>query len=85
MALIFSGVGGLVPACLISGAPVLAKNEKDATIAVGLMMQGSSLGQVIGPVVLTAVVASFSWSAAGYIIIITAGIGMLLAWRLKKA
>jgi hypothetical protein len=49
MALIFSGVGGLIPACLISGAPVLAKTDKDATIAVGLMMQGSSLGQVIGP------------------------------------
>lgn len=84
MALIFSGVGGLVPACLISGAPGLVKSAEDSTIAVGLMMQGSSLGQVVGPVVLTAVIATFSWSAAGYIVIVAAFVGMFLAWGLKK-
>jgi MFS family permease len=69
--ILFSGVGGLIPATLISSAPLVAPSAALAPVVIGLVMQGSNLGQVIGPVTIGAAIASYGWKAAAGIILIS--------------
>lgn len=69
---LFSAVGGLIPATLLSSAPIMAPSARLAPIAVGLTMQGSSLGQVVGPVAVGGLIDAYGWGAAGLLIILAA-------------
>jgi predicted MFS family arabinose efflux permease len=65
---LFSLVGGIIPATLLSSAPVLAPAARLTPVVVGLLMQGSNLGQVVGPVALGSVIEALGWpSAAGLV------------------
>lgn len=72
LCVLFSGVGGMVPATLISSAPLLASSAAPTSIVIGLAMQGSNLGQVVGPVVVGGAIESFGWTAAAWIVLIAA-------------
>jgi MFS family permease len=72
MCLLFSAVGGLIPATLLASAPLLAMHASLVPIAVGLIMQGSNLGQLIGPVAVGSATAAFGWSAAGAVVLASA-------------
>ncbi|KFG67880.1 MFS transporter [Microvirga sp. BSC39] len=71
LCILFSGVGGLIPATLISSAPLVAPSAALAPVVIGLVMQGSNLGQVIGPVTIGGAIASYGWKAAAGIILIS--------------
>ena len=47
--LVFSGTGGLLPAAILSGAPTHAPRPDLVATTIGLIMQGSQLGQTVGP------------------------------------
>jgi len=65
---LFSMVGGIIPATLLSSAPVLAPTAALTPVVVGLLMQGSNLGQVVGPVAIGGVIEALGWpSAAGLV------------------
>lgn len=72
LCILFSAVGGLIPATLISSAPLLAPSVALAPMVIGLVMQGSNLGQAIGPVALGGVTGIYGWTAAAGIILIAA-------------
>lgn len=68
LCVLFSMVGGIIPATLLASAPILAPAAGLTPVVVGLMMQGSNLGQVVGPVAVGGVIEALGWpSAAGLV------------------
>ena len=61
---LFSFLSGLVPSSLFSGVAALTAGTPAAGASVGLLIQGSSLGQLlVPPLVVAAGAASSSWTA----------------------
>jgi predicted MFS family arabinose efflux permease len=79
LCILFSGVGGLIPATLISSAPLVAPSAALAPVVIGLVMQGSNLGQVIGPVTIGGAIASYGWKAAAGIVLVSGLIAAIAA------
>jgi len=85
LCLVFSSVGGMIPASLINGAAALAPRPSLVAATNGLNMQGAALGAVIGPPALAAVVAAGGgWQAAPYLLVSMAGLGILLGLLLGR-
>ncbi|ADP16935.1 major facilitator superfamily protein 32 [Achromobacter xylosoxidans A8] len=84
LCVLFSAVGGLIPATLLGTAPLLAPRPALTPASVGLVMQGSGLGQVIGPLAVGGAIDRYGWSVAS-LIVAAAGLGgVFLAWRLRR-
>ncbi|MBM1173480.1 MFS transporter [Microvirga arabica] len=79
LCVLFSGIGGMIPATLISSAPLLAWSPALAPVVIGLVMQGSNLGQVIGPVAVGGATEAYSWVAAAGIVLIAGVIAAITA------
>lgn len=79
LCLLFSAVGGLIPATLLASAPVVAPTAALVPVVVGLLMQGSNLGQVVGPVTVGAAIEAWGWHAAAAVVALSALAAMLLA------
>jgi MFS family permease len=78
--LIFSGVGGMIPAAVFGGVPVFAPSRKLVATTNGLIIQGSQFGQVIGPPLLAwTVSATGAWRAAPWLLIPSALLGAALS------
>jgi MFS family permease len=78
--LLFSGVGGLLPASVLSGAPVYAPTSRHVATTNGLIMQGGQLGQVIGPPILALMVSmGGGWKSAPWLLGGSAAIGVVLS------
>jgi predicted MFS family arabinose efflux permease len=72
--LAFSLLGGVVPACVFSGAPVHAKSPQHAGTANGMIMQASHLSQFVVPIAVAWVATRMGgWSA-------TLGVMLLLSF-----
>jgi MFS family permease len=86
--LVFSALGGMLPAAVFGGAPVFAPNPKLVATTNGLIVQGSQLGQVVGPPLLAWMVsASGTWAVAPWLLIPVALVGAILSvilGRLEK-
>jgi len=81
--LLFAGVGGLVPASLLSGAPAHAPTRDLVSTTTGLILQGSQLGQTVGPPALALLVSVYGgWHVAPWLLCATASVGILLSLRL---
>ncbi|MCF8063084.1 MAG: MFS transporter [Deltaproteobacteria bacterium] len=81
--LFFAGIGGLLPAAVISGAPVHAPTPNLVATTNGLLMQGSQLGQVAGPPALALLISrAGGWHAAPWLLCGSAGLGILLSFWL---
>jgi MFS family permease len=80
LAVAFSGFAGLVPSSIMSSAPVHAPSPAQLGTMNGLIVQGSNLGQVVGPPGLAALVAvAGGWQAAPWLVAVLSVIGVLLA------
>jgi sugar phosphate permease len=78
--LLFSGVGGIMPAALFSAVPVHAPRAELVATANGLLIQGSQLGQVVGPPALALIVSRLGgWQAAPILLVSTAVLGIVLS------
>jgi len=84
LCLVFSAVGGLIPATLLSSASVIAPSAMLAPIVIGLIMQGSNLGQIVGPVAIGAAIDAYGWPAAAIAVLIAAILAGLIALALGK-
>lgn len=86
-ALLFSVMGGLIPATLFGLAPTMAPNERTISTTVGWMMQWSAAGQLTGPP-LVAWVASqaggwqWTWVVTGALCVVGALLAALIARRI---
>ena len=80
LAVILSLVGGIMPTALFSGAPVLARSPRLVATTNGLIMQGSNLGQAIGPPAIAALAASLgTWRWSPLVLTSCALAGVALA------
>jgi predicted MFS family arabinose efflux permease len=82
---LFSMVGGIIPATLLSSAPVLAPTATLTPVVVGLLMQGSNLGQVVGPVAIGSVIEALGWPSAAGLVGAAAVLAILTALGLRGA
>lgn len=83
--LLFSGVGGLIPASILSGAPVYAPSRDLVAATNGLFIQGAQFGQLVGPPVLGLLVAGAGgWHVAPWFLGASAGLGVLFSLLLGK-
>ncbi|MEN4918052.1 MFS transporter [Achromobacter spanius] len=84
LCVLFSAVGGLIPATLLGTAPLVAPRPALTAASVGLVMQGSNLGQVIGPVAVGGAIDRYGWSSASFIVAAAGVAGLVIAWRLRR-
>lgn len=81
---IFSCVGGMVPAALMTASATHARRQASAGMTMGLVMQGNNAGILIGPAAAGALAAHVGWNALWQL---NAGIALLcgvMAWGLKR-
>lgn len=77
LCLLFTSVGGVLPAAAFSGLTAHAPSPRHVGAVNGLLVQGSNLGQFVGPPAVAAVVtASGTWQAATGIMVAAALIGV---------
>ncbi|MET3441202.1 putative MFS family arabinose efflux permease [Variovorax paradoxus] len=85
LCLAFSGAGGLLPATLIGTSAMVAPSARLAPMSMGLLMLGSNLGQMIGPLVVGGAVDTLGWPAAAAIVAVAGVMGVLLALGLRRS
>lgn len=83
LCLVFSAMGGLVPGCLLGGASIYAPDRRLVPVVLGLLMQGSNLGLLLGPVAVGAAVAVLGWGAASLVLVplVLVALGLALVLR----
>jgi MFS family permease len=82
--LVFSMVGGLIPATLFSLAIRLAPSTDTVSTTVGWVQQWSALGQFAGPpLVAWLAVQAGGWQLTGWVTSVCCAVGLLLAWRIQ--
>ncbi|CAI2534532.1 MFS transporter [Serratia proteamaculans] len=84
LCLLFSGIGGMLPATILAATPAAAPEPTLIPLSLGLVMQGIYLGQVIGPIVLSTLVAYAGWTAPSFMVLAAAVLGSLLALTLTS-
>jgi MFS family permease len=80
-AFLFSCVGGIVPASVISAAPIHAPSEQLIPATNGFLVQGSNLGIVLGPPLVSSVAAGLGWRWVPATTLLAALVATLLAAR----
>jgi predicted MFS family arabinose efflux permease len=79
----FSAVGGLVPATLLSSVSRVTSTPAQAALVVGLLMQGSNLGQTLGPALVGSAVDRHGWPVAAAWVVAAALVMVGLAWKMR--
>lgn len=82
LCLLFSAIGGMLPATILAATPAAAPEPTLIPLSLGLVMQGIYLGQVIGPIVLSTLVAYAGWTAPSVLVLAAAVLGSALALAL---
>ena len=76
--------GGLLPVSVIEGATATSPSPAMIGTSNGILMQGGQVGLLIGPPSVAAFVTHFGgWSSAAWLLAIFAGLGVLVAWKVK--
>ncbi|WP_334150725.1 MFS transporter [Hyphomicrobium sp.] len=83
LCVLFSAIGGLIPATLISSVPILSPRPRLAPMTMGLLMQGSNLGQLIGPVAVGSAIEAYGWTSGATFLGVSAIACTLLAPMLE--
>jgi len=85
LTVLFSTVGGVLPATVLGWAPATAPTARHAPTANGLLVQGSHFGQMLGPPALAALaVASGDWSWSPLVLVASAAVGIACALALRR-
>lgn len=81
---ILSLVGGMIPTCCLDGAPTHAPSPALVATTNGLIVQGSHLGQIVGPPATAALVVAWGgWQIAPALLVPAAIAGLALALGLR--
>src|SRR5690625_2745662 len=78
LCILFAGVGGMIPTSILSSAPVIAPSPLAIPITVGLFMQGSNLGQSLGPLIAGWSTQLYGWNSAAFVILFFGILGLIL-------
>lgn len=82
---LYSAVIGVIPGSLFTAIPVHAPRPQLVGAATGLLMQGSSIGSLLGPPITGALVAAGGWPNAAWLtstaLAVAACSGLFLHWR----
>lgn len=85
LCVVFTGMGGMIPAACFEAAPILAPRPDLVATTTGFMLQGASLGSTLGPPTLAVVMGWWGgWSGASWLICGSAGLGIVLALSLGR-
>lgn len=84
LCMLFSAVGGLIPATLLSSAPLAAPAAALTPMVIGLIMQGNNLGQIVGPVAVGRAIDAYGWRAAALIVGLAALLAVAAAAGLRR-
>lgn len=85
LCVLFSAVGGMIPATLLSSAPLVAPTPALTPIVIGLAMQGSSLGQVVAPITIGKVIDAYGWASASAVVVAVAIAAVAVSLALGRA
>ena len=77
-------VSGAIPASIFAGTPALAPAPYLIPITLGLIMQASNLGQLVGPVALGAWIEGLGWSGGSVVFGLVAAAGLAIAAALRR-
>lgn len=83
LCVLFSAVGGLIPATILSAAPRVVPAAALVAVAVGLVTQGNGLGQVLAPVVIGGAIETYGWSAPAIIVPVLALLSIVTALAMR--
>ena len=84
-AFMFTCAGGLIPGSLFASVPDYVAHPGQAAGLIGLLLQGAGIGQLLGPLLLTATVNHLGgWVYAPVFTLCAAGVGVLCALALVK-
>ncbi len=79
LCLMLTGLGGIVPAAVLSSSAVLAPTPQQIGTLQGLFIQGSNLGQFVGPPLIASLVAtSGHWHSALGVTLTASVLGIVL-------
>lgn len=84
LCVVFSAVGGLIPATLLSAAPTAAPAAGLVPIVLGLIIQGNNLGQIIAPIAIGSAIQAYGWGSAAYSVAFAALIAATVAMTLGR-
>ncbi|HKU94767.1 MAG TPA: MFS transporter [Vineibacter sp.] len=84
-AFIFSAISSAIPGALFAAVPVHAPRPALVGATMGVLMQGSNAGLVVGPPIVAALVSTGGWSWALFYILPALGCSALAAWLLHRA
>jgi MFS family permease len=80
----FSAIGGLVPASIFTAVPDVAPAEARST-TMGIVVQASHIGQLVGPPTVAAVAAAVGgWYASPLVLVPLAALGLAAALSLNR-
>ncbi|WP_306223289.1 CynX/NimT family MFS transporter [Bosea beijingensis] len=82
--ILFATAGGFIPATLLSTAASLASRPNLVPASIGLLMQGSNLGQVLGPAVVGLVISGIGWTGAAWLVALLALLAVLTSFGLRR-
>ena len=74
----WTAVSCIVPAAILATAPATAPVPSLAPLSIGWVVQGNYLGQVLGPLLIGAVVGAAGWSASILLMLAVAVVGVAL-------
>lgn len=75
-AFVFVGIGGMLPTAVLSSAPLVAPIAIAIPISLGLYMQGSNLGQVLGQLVTGISADIYGWVGAAPLFFVLGAVGL---------
>ncbi len=85
LAVLLPFAGGLIPPAILAHAPAHAASPAMVATTIGLIIQFISLGQLIGPPLIAAMVASAgSWSGATGLTVTSAVVGLIAALFVRR-
>jgi len=83
--LLFSGFGGIIPAAVLGAAPAAAPAPRLVPATNGLLVQGSNLGQVVGPPAVGALAAATGdWHSSPLVVTTAAALTLTLSLALRR-
>jgi cyanate permease len=82
-AIAFSTVAGVVPASIFTAIPDVAPADARSTM-MGMAVQASHIGQLVGPPIVAAVAAAAGgWAASPQVLMPVAAVGLVAAWSMR--
>ena len=83
-AIAFTQLAGLIPGAVFAGVPVYAPSPKQIGAVTGVLLQGNSLGVMVGPPLVAALVVAYGgWANASWVMLIVGGVALAAALGIK--